>query len=39
MIRVSSPGQPWEVSYRALEPLFVASAVKCFINLKFLGHV
>ena len=34
-----APGQPWERSYNADQPLFAASGVKCFILAKFLQDV
>ena len=38
-LRVSRPGTPWETSHQADRPLFVGSAIKTFINLKFLQDV
>jgi beta-lactamase class A len=39
MVRVSGPGRPWETSHQPFQPLFAASAVKCFILCKFLQDV
>jgi beta-lactamase class A len=39
LLRVTRPGNPWETGHHPKAPLFVGSAVKTFINLKFLQEV
>ena len=39
MLRVSRPGTPWETGHQPRAALDVGSAVKTFINLRFLQDV